>query len=445
MPLKIGDQIASGKSGPLKVRKLLGQGTQGQVFLVQGENLEKPRAVKWYFPGQATDEQRRNIQYLAKTGPPKIHAGRRFIWPLDVVTAPGRRAFGYLMPLVDAARYAALREIWSGEKPPPTRAVMCEVSYQLANSYRALHLSGHCYRDISDGNVMFNPQTGDTLICDNDNVSVNRRTSTQVWGTWEYLAPEVARREAKPSAETDLHSLAVLLFRFWMWHHHPLHGTLEYNQPCWDDFARLEVYGKNPVFIFDPANTANALPDDPAYYGAKKMWRLCPKPLRGMFARAFTGGLASPPLRVTEGEWQNLFLDLLDKLIPCPKCRGENFWDGSQSAVICWNCLEKIRVPPKLAFHLKSGPRALLLVNEAKIRRRHLEPFNLEEEAQDVVGRLIRHPENPDIWGLRNQSRSPWKAQFSNGLAKEYPPDSSVPLAIGDRLEMNAVPVEILP
>ena len=53
-----------------------------------------------------------------------------------------------------------------------------------------LHLNGYCYRDISSGN-MVDPDTGDVLICDNDNVGINRQSDSQVDGTYEFMAPEV--------------------------------------------------------------------------------------------------------------------------------------------------------------------------------------------------------------------------------------------------------------
>lgn len=36
-----------------------------------------------------------------------------------------------------------------------------------------LHAKGFCYRDINFNNVFIDANTGDILICDNDNVDVN--------------------------------------------------------------------------------------------------------------------------------------------------------------------------------------------------------------------------------------------------------------------------------
>src|SRR5438105_11526 len=105
MVLQIGQAVRAETAGSsLKVKKLLGEGGQGAVYLVEGPH--GPQALKWYNPEQATDEQRAAVRYLARTGPPRGAAGRRFVWPQDLVTATGTTQFGYLMPLIDTGRYA---------------------------------------------------------------------------------------------------------------------------------------------------------------------------------------------------------------------------------------------------------------------------------------------------------------------------------------------------
>ena len=265
-------------------------------------------------------------------------ASRRFVWPQDLVTAAGTQQFGYLMPLIDTDRFAELGQVWARRKPTPGLDVLCEISFQASNSYRALHLSGHCYRDISQGNLVFDPITGDVLICDNDNVGINRQSECQVWGTMQYMAPELVRGEADhPSTETDLHSLAVLLFQLWVWHH-PLHGTMEYNVRCWDDPARKTIYGITPVFIFDPTDNRNRLPNDPTYAVAARRWAICPPWV--------ASGALSPRLHrraesIREtGHGRRMarrLFQLKDGIIRCPGCRAVNLWDPGMTALSRWN------------------------------------------------------------------------------------------------------------
>lgn len=429
MPLAVNQRLKAETLGlSLRVIRKLGEGTQGEVYLAEAEHGKY--AVKWYKPEQATDEQRKAIRYLVTTGPPKGAAGRRFIWPLDLVTSEGAKGFGYLMMYVDMDRYADLGEVWAHIKPVPNFSALCGISYQLANSYRALHLSGHCYRDISAGNLVFDPKTGDVLIGDNDNVGVNRESRCQVWGTMEYMAPEIIRGESDPSTETDLHSLAVLLFYLWCWHH-PFHGEMEYGFRCWDIPAKKKVYGEDPVFIFDPADTRNRLPDDPDYAIARERWAFLPVAAKSLFLRAFGEGLRNPSARVTEGEWQRLFLQLRDRIFSCPSCRAENFlvWDGPDPS--CWHCGRPLRYPPQLAITRTSGLYTIALNVGTRIFVRHIRPFAPEEDLGTIIAEVVPHPAIPGSAGIRNLSPETWQVEFPDGTETEVLPGKAVPLHNG--------------
>jgi DNA-binding helix-hairpin-helix protein with protein kinase domain len=444
MSLGIGQQVVTelAKTACVVKRKL-GEGGQGAVFQVETEQGDL--ALKWYNAEQATEDQAESIRYLVNQGPPRGPAGRRFVWPQDLVAADGSRQFGYLMPLIDTRRFADLGQVWARRKPAPALDALCEISYQIVNSYRALHLSGHCYRDISRGNLMFDPLTGDALICDNDNVGVNRQSTCQVWGTLEYMAPELVRGDAEhPSTETDLHSLAVLLFLLWVWHH-PLHGEMEYQVRCWDLPAKKRVYGDDPVFILDPADKRNRLPNDPDYVTAAKRWSICPPRLQGLFTTAFTLGLTEPGRRVTEGEWQNAFLQLKDGLMSCPQCRAVNLWDPATVTVQCWHCRNAIKVPPKLAVEHAGGMLYVLLTKGARLLRRHLDPIEHAEQGRDVLGQVVQNPTNPHIWGIRNLTASPWAVTALDGKVTEVPPQKAAPLSAGLKLNIGGTSAQITP
>jgi DNA-binding helix-hairpin-helix protein with protein kinase domain len=439
----IGQQVfAETAKAVLLVKKKLGEGGQGSVFLV--EDQYGCQALKWYNLEQATEEQRSAIRYLVQNGPPRGIAGKRFVWPLDVVTAKGSRQFGYLMKLIDTRRFADLGEVWARRKPVPGLDSLCEISYQIVNSYRALHLSGHCYRDISRGNLMFDPVTGDVLICDNDNVGINRQSVCQVWGTMEYMAPELILDSGQhPSTETDLHALAVLLFLLWIWHH-PLHGEMEYKVRSWDLPAKKLVYGETPVFIFDPTDKRNTLPNDPDYVTPSRRWATCPPLIQSLFTKAFTIGLKEPPRRVTEGEWQNAFLQLKDGMISCSQCHAVNLWSPGSSTIQCWHCRKTISVPPKLVFAHPGGRHYVLLTKNSKILRRHIEPLGYEDQIADILGEVTQNPSNPNVWGIRNLTGTPWVATSLDGKTVEVAPQKAVPLNAGLKLNISGVISEIM-
>jgi DNA-binding helix-hairpin-helix protein with protein kinase domain len=422
----------------LTVQEKLGEGGQGEIYRVTDGTHEY--ALKWYNSEQSTQEQKEAIHYLVKQGAPSGTAEQRFIWPLDVIMLEHTIQFGYLMPLIDTQRFAELGEIQAHRKPAPSLSTLCEISYQIANSYRALHLSGHCYRDIATGNIMFDPQTGEVLICDNDNVGINRQSKSQVWGTMEYMAPEVVRGEAVPSTDTDLHSLAVLLFNLWVWHH-PLHGKMEYQIQCWDIPAKCHIYGKNPLFIFDPTDQRNHLPNDPDYDIAQQRWDYCPVGLQNLLTRAFTAGLHNPAHRITEGEWQRFFLQLKDGTIACPKCQAENLWENTQATFNCWHCQTVIPIPPKLVFKHAYSQHIVLLTQNTYLIQRHLQPTT--EIPEQPIGQVVQNPNNPNMWGIRNLTETAWTITFLDGSTKTIEPQRAVPLKLGLQLNISGIEAEI--
>src|ERR1051325_10140990 len=92
--LEPGQSVRAEASGmDCTVGRFLGAGGQGEVY--RGELGGKPIAVKWFFPHIATGELRSSIETLTKTGPPN----ERFLWPLDMLSAPCVAGFRYVMPL----------------------------------------------------------------------------------------------------------------------------------------------------------------------------------------------------------------------------------------------------------------------------------------------------------------------------------------------------------
>jgi serine/threonine protein kinase len=97
-------------------------------------------------------------------------------------------------------RYKGIVDLMKRRIEPTFRA-LATAGIELAHSFLALHAKGLCYRDISFGNVFFDPDTGDVLICDNDNVTVDGSATSGVLGTPRFMAPEVVRGEAMPSMQ----------------------------------------------------------------------------------------------------------------------------------------------------------------------------------------------------------------------------------------------------
>ncbi len=292
--MEFGTVFTSDNGYRYKVFRLLGAGGQGEVYDVQKEG-EGHYALKWYFPHMATGEQKSILENLLKQGAPS----RSFLWPLDLIVDPASHTFGYIME-IRPKNYKSIVDMMK-RRAEPSYDALCRAAWNLISGYRTLHSRGYCYRDISFGNVFLDPDDGSILICDNDNVSANGTSGATVYGTPRFMAPEIVTGQAKPSRNTDLYSLAVLLFYMFMMGH-PLDGKREAEIRCLDIHAMNQLYGFSPLFVFDPKDHSNR-PVAGYQDNVLASWGVYPETLRELFTRAFTDGLKQPNKRITENQW----------------------------------------------------------------------------------------------------------------------------------------------
>lgn len=433
--LKIGQTVKTSlTNSECVVDKFLGGGGQGEVYRASVNG--KPMALKWYFAATATPEQKEGLEVLVEQGPPTD----KFLWPLEMTSAEGIQGYGYIMPLRES-QYKSIVDLMKGRIDPSFRALAL-AGYQLADSYFQLHAKGLCYRDISFGNVFFDPDSGDILICDNDNVSVDGLVKG-ILGTQRFMAPEVVRGEAMPSIQTDLFSLAVLLFYMFMIHH-PLEGKKETLIRCLDAPAMTKLYGTDPLFIFDPSNDDNR--PDPLYHqNVLTYWPMYPQFLQDLFIQSFVDGIKDPQNgRVRESQWKIAMIKLMDSIIYCGNCGTENFYDAEALKVSkgkpgqCWQCQKDLQLP----FRMRIGNEVVMLNYDTKLYPHHIDKWKKYDLSQPAA-EVIRHPSNPNIWGLKNLSQEKWIATGTSGTMQDIEPGKSITLVLGTKIQFGNTDGEI--
>jgi DNA-binding helix-hairpin-helix protein with protein kinase domain len=434
--LKPGQTVRAEPSGmACEVGQFLGAGGQGEVYRAKvGGNAV---ALKWFFPHIATRELESSIKTLTQIGPPT----EKFLWPVEMTFAEGVQGYGYIMPLREA-RFKNIVDLMKRRIEPSFRS-LATAGLELSHSYLQLHSKGLCYRDISFGNAFFDPDTGEILIADNDNVAVDEHARSSVLGTPRFMAPEVVRGEALPSTQTDLFSLSVLLF-YMLMVHHPLEGKKELLIKCLDLPAMTKLYGTEPVFIFDPQDNSNE--PVPGYHdNALAFWPIYPQFLRDLFTKAFTEGIRDPQNgRVRESEWRAAMVRLRDSIVYCSKCGMENFYDADALKASagkpgsCWSCGAEIVLPPRIRI----GKNVVMLNYDAKLFPHHVD----DQQSYDFihpVAEVNRHPANPGVWGLKNLSRDKWVATSAEGNVKDIEPGRSVTIAVGAKINFGKTEGEI--
>ena len=247
----------------------------------------------------------------------------RFLWPQALVSGD-EGTFGYLMRL-RPPNFVGLAAHFRREVNVQHRELLTACIH-LVEAYRALHSQGIAYRDISQGNVFFDPATGEVLVCDNDNAIVEGKDAG-IAGTVDFMAPELVRGDpsATPRTQTDLHSLAVLLFEM-LTTQHPLKGALEYRFNCIDPGPRRSYSAQIRYSSLTLMTPATGLWKE-SKTTCKPPGMRFPSRYSRLFTKAFTEGLHQPERRVRETQWRDAMSTARDMIAYCQHCDRQSIFD----------------------------------------------------------------------------------------------------------------------
>ncbi|MCL1987879.1 MAG: serine/threonine protein kinase [Firmicutes bacterium] len=408
------------------VEELLGKGGQGEVYKVNigGQHL----ALKWYNERTRTQALKTSLEELIEMGSPSD----KFLWPIQVIECQGQ--FGYTMGIIPAG-YESAQKVQS-PTVKLTYKMAAKVCLQLVDSFRKIHAKGLCYQDVNFGNLFINFQTGDILICDNENIAPHGRSITGVIGFQGFMAPEIVRGEHMPDTQTDLFSLAVLMFHL-LFIEHPLDGA-RYANSIMDPEMVRKCYGSDPLFVFDPNDDSNR-PIKGTQENAHIFWNLYPQFVKDAFTQVFTMGLndrnkGRPLLQ----DWIDVFRKLQENIFPCPHCGCDVVYDThifkQTQQISCWrsSCTgfgQKLQVPPRLRIKVGNRERVIVLNTDTKLFQYQMAREPDFEKGGKIVGEVVRNPKDPTKWGIRNKTAETWQFVSKSGETKDVSPEKALPLS----------------
>jgi len=418
-----GQRIKTISGGELEVIQKLGEGGQGIVYKVNYNG--KQLALKWYFGNKLHDADRfyRNIENNIKQGAPT----GAFLWPLEI-TEYYEGSFGYLMDLrpseykdfslflLAKVRFANIQAL--------INAALC-----ITNGFRELHNRGYSYQDLNDGNFFVNPQTGDVLICDNDNVAPYGE-NLGIAGKCRYMAPEVVMGKKRPDNHTDRFSLAVVLYML-LFLNHPLEGK-KTMCPCLTEELERKFYGSEPVFVWDETDDTNR-PVRGVHSNEIKLWPVYPEFVRKTFQKAFSHEAMvgnDTAHRVIEKEWQEVFTMLRDITVKC-SCGSETFIDAVNPSSTCVNCGKSIERP----MIMKVKKYNVALIPGVKLYSCHVKYDS--DDFKAINGEIVTSKMDPNVIGLKNCSGLSWEAILPNGASKAYPDGQVIKLGRGLKIKFG--------
>lgn len=417
--LNPGAQIRTSFGEEWTVKRLLGEGGQGYVYLIERNHTQK--ALKWYKPRMASRRFYEHIRKNVIDGSPSSG----YIWPTDTTEFNGT-TFGYIMDLRPEGFYDMTDILLKQVDFVSFRRVV-DAAMNIVNDLRVLHNKGYSYQDLNDGNFFIDPKTGRVLICDNDNVATNGEP-TLVLGKPRYMAPEIVLRRNMPNIYSDRFSLALIIFRL-LTNGHPLEGKRTVGRTLTPE-AQSVIYGNDPVFLFDPDDDRNR-PDPVIHRNEILIWHCLPEYMKNIFLRAFSKeGLMTPNRRPTEADWIDVLVRFRSNIVTC-SCGNEVFVDDEGKAV-CDQCGKKVKIP----FWLQLPEYRIPGMRDSRIYRCQTCIAN-PDRALEPVARVLAARNDPGRLGIRNMSSEPWNAVTTKGVNRKVEPNGVIPLKAGIRFRSN--------
>lgn len=125
-----------------------------------------------------------------------------------------------------------------------------------------------------------------------------------------------------------------------------------------------------------------------------------------------------------------LFSNMMSGMLRC-SCGAQLFYDEELEAKgvahICWNCQNVVPIPRKLIV----GKNRVLLYQDTKVLHHHIyEDFEMET----VVGSVVQNPNNPALWGIRNEDNVNWTYQKADGTQIPVEPGRTAGIANGVKI-----------
>ena len=415
--LRIGDMIPLlGNKQSVKIVNYIAEGGQGEVYKVAYNNGEY--ALKWYSKIVPTDAFYQNLLHNIKVGAPDEY----FLWPI-AITEKVKGRFGYIMKLRPPC-YKEYGTFLTGETRFKSWDLLFKAALNIVESFFTLHSKGYSYQDLNEGSFFVNPDDGEVLICDNDNVAPFG-DNLGVKGMPKYMAPEVVLNKCRPNTHTDRFSLAIILFRLF-YIDHPLEGRYTIQFPLTDAIG-AQLFGEQPVFIYDPMNKKNR-PDPDAHPNVIKRWPMFPPDITAAFTKAFTKGLKDINSRITEQQWREVLIKARGMLVVL---------DGKEQFVNAY----KPETLPRGCRLLRTEEQIIALAPNSVLYRCQMDRISTDYKTPSAL--VKASASDPRVYGLGNLTDREWVCTLPGRKPIIVPKKAFAPLIPGTTIDFGNIKAKV--
>ena len=410
------------------IEDILGSGGQGEVYLVKCEN--NYYAFKYFI-----DKPERNFINNLMNNINKGAPSDNFIWPKELIEF--KNSFGYIMDL-RPKEYSSFVSYLTGKTKLPSMKILLNWCIELVKSFKHLHEKGLSYQDLNEGSFFIKKETGELLICDNDNVAAAGQ-NFGILGKMRYMAPEIVRGDIDPftndrqmpDIHSDRFSLAIILFLA-LCLGNPFEGNRLKGYDIIDEKAEFELFGSNPIYIYNKDDSSNR-PIRGYHASLLKRYPLLPSYIKEAFHRTFVDGLKDRENgRTTEIEWIRLLCKYRDELVTC-KCGLEYIYGFEEKTInnTCPLCGEKVRD----FCYLIVGKHKIILEPKKFIYKFHLNKYS--SDYNTPICEVIVNKNNKELWGIKLDLEEDVYIKDSKDNEKTIPANGVVPIISNLKLKFN--------
>lgn len=320
------------------------KGGEGEIYEIIGMN---GYVAKIYHEKYRTSLREEKIKTMINK-PPADNVINQFTWPIDILYYKNEFV-GYVMPRLRNSTkinnvYEYPRPV---DKPWNLYIIMAK---NLAAAINGVHISGHVCGDLNPNNICVNLMNGLITLVDTDSYHIydeNTQTIYRCVVAMEAFIPHELQNKNLSAAplptftkETDLFSLAILIFSLLMNGCHPF--------ACSNMLASGSVNkpSHNIIEGIFPFITKNDYIKIPKYAPSIN---ILGRKVKSLFKRAFITGYKKPKKRPTAAEWyfglaeleksittceHNAAHTYYKKLTKCPWCEIDNVMKEMTSTII---------------------------------------------------------------------------------------------------------------